>query len=94
MESKALSVGQISKNFELKNVWSMTCNGSTYAPPVKVVTPYPAPPPQVLKFLIPTLVLKRFTPPSNWKWLFLHFLHMATSNKHMFIFLQRAIITN
>ena len=29
-----------------------------------------------------------YPPPSDWKWLVLHFLNMATSNKHMFKFLK------
>ena len=61
---------------------NMACNG-VLTPPAKV-------PPKSI-----TLVLKYFNPPqssnfllpSDWKWLLLHFSHMATSNKHMLIFL-------
>ena len=42
---------------------------------LKILNPYPSP--QILTL-----------PPSDWKWLLLHFSHMATSNKHMFTFLK------
>ena len=72
----------------------MACNGvltpQQKQPPKSVVTPppspkifnYPPPPPptpQPSNFLLP---------PSNWKWLLLHFSHMATSNKQILIFLE------
>ena len=42
---------------------------------LKIFNPHPSP--QILT-----------SPPSDWKWLLLHFSHMATSNKHMFTFLK------
>ena len=53
--------------------------------PISVPPPspkiFPPPPPLVLKLSTPP-------PPTNWKWLLLHFSHMANSNKHTFIFLK------
>ena len=69
---------------------SMPCNGvPTDLPPAKI-PPQIGNLPPVLKFLNPPLVLKISTPPppSNCKRLLLHFSNMATSNKHMFIFLK------
>ena len=54
----------------------MACNGVlTPLPPLKKIG---NPPTQSSNFLLPY---------SDWKWLLLHFSQMATSNKHMFIFL-------
>ena len=52
----------------------MACNG--------VLTPHPSnpPPPSPQTFYPPS--------PSDWKCQLLHFSHMATFNKHMFIFLK------
>ena len=70
----------------------MACSGvltlHNKCKPPKSVSPYP-----VLKVFNPPPVLKLFTfllppPPCNRKWLLLHFSHMASSKKHMFIFLK------
>ena len=57
-------------------------------PPLKLI----GNPPPVLTFFNASspAVLKLFTllPSSDWKSLLLHFSHMATSNKHLFIFLK------
>ena len=62
----------------------MAYNGVLTSPPP------PPPPPGTNIFYCPSSppVLKHFTPPSDWKWLLLHFSLMATSNKHMFTFLK------
>ena len=67
-----------------------------YWSPSKSTPPHPLklignPPPVLTFFNAPSpAVLKLFTllPSSDWKSLLLHFLHMATSNKHLFIFLK------
>ena len=56
----------------------------------------PPPPPPSAKVIPPVLIFFNpspspqifYSPPSDRKWLLLHFSHMATSNKHMFIFLK------
>ena len=37
---------------------------------------------------LPPTSSQTFYSPSNWKWLLLHFSHMAISIEHMFIFLK------
>ena len=57
----------------------MTCNG-VLTPPSKSNAPQFVTPPLLKLFNSP--VVKLFTPPpSDWKWLFLHFTHMATSKQ-------------
>ena len=64
-------------------VQPMTCGGTN--PPAKVAAPKLVTAP-VLKFFNPPSPQTFYFTPSDWKWLFLHFSHMATSNKHMFTF--------
>ena len=54
-------------------------------PNQKPLSPKIFQPPSVLEFLTAP---RPPDPPSDWKWLHLHFSHMATSNKHMFIFVK------
>ena len=73
----------------------MACNGVLTPLPSKSNPPKSVTIPPVLKFFTPPFspILKLFTLPSDWKWLLLHFSHLATSNKHMFIFLKLLELT-
>ena len=60
-----------------------------YWPPSRSTPPPKSVIPKVLKFFNhPPSLQTFFSSPYNWKWLLLHFSHMATSNKYIFTFLK------
>ena len=60
-----------------------------YWPPSRSTPPPKSVIPKVLKFFNhPSSLQTFFSSPYNWKWLLLHFSHMATSNKYIFTFLK------
>ena len=69
---------------------SMAFNGILTPLPSKSTPPQIGNPPSSKIFYPPPPQSSNvWLPPSYWKWPLLHFTHIATSSKHMFIFLKR-----